>query len=159
MADATAKTAGYLATGTAVSWASGQALASLTDNEWTDLTDEIDNSTNKYLYVDWELVLASAAFTGTDSGIEIYLVRSVDGTNYPDWVGNSTSDAQGNNQYFVDFAQLSGTTAAQRVTSRSPLVVPPGKHKFGFRNRGNVTTGSSGNTFTLRPHALLSDEA
>jgi hypothetical protein len=158
MADATAKLSGYLASAAAVTWASGQALDSLTDNEFTDLTDEIDNSSNKYLLIDWDLVLGSAAFTGTDSWIEIYVVKSVDGTNYPTWTGNGTSDEQENNPFYRDSATTTGTTAAQRMTG-GPIAAPQGKFKFGFRNRGNVTLASSGNTFYWRPHGLLSDEA
>ena len=43
----TTKLSGYLASAAAITWASGQTLTSLTDNEYTDLSDEIDNSTNK----------------------------------------------------------------------------------------------------------------
>lgn len=157
MADATAKLSGYLGSATAVAWTSGTTFDSLADNGWTSLSDEIDNSSNKYLLMDWDLVLGSAAFTGGDSGIEIYVVRSVDGTNYPTWT-TGTNDEQENAPYFRDFAVTTGTTAAQRVTG-GPISVPQGKFKFGFRNRGNATLASSGNTFYWRPHSLLSDEA
>lgn len=144
---------GYLASATAVVWTSGQSLTSLTDNEYTDLGDEIDNSTNKYMFADIELVLGSAAFTGTDSGIELYLIPSIDGTNYPTWTGNGTSDEQENNGFFVGFMALTGTTAAQRATLRD-VDLPSGKYKFACRNRGNVTLAGSGNTLSWRPHSV-----
>jgi hypothetical protein len=143
---------GYLATATSVAWTSGQTLDSALDNEWTDLSDAIDNSTNKYPFVDIEIVLASAAFTGTDSAIEVYLVPSVDGTNYGDWTGNVTTDEQENNGYFVGSKLTSGATAAQRLTLRD-IPLPNGLYKYGLRNRGNVTLGSSGNTVKWRPHS------
>jgi hypothetical protein len=158
MADATLKLSGYLATASAVAWASGQSLDSLTNDEYTDLTNEIDNSTNKYPFADWDLVLGSAAFTGLDSVIEIYLVRTVDGTNYPTWTGNGTTDEQENAPYFVDSAPTTATTAAQRITG-GPIALPQGKFKFGFRSRANVTLAASGNAFYWRPLSLLSDEA
>lgn len=146
------KLSGYLASAAALAWTSGQALASLTDNEWTDLSDEIDNSTNKYAFVDLYLDLGSAAFTGTDSGIECYLVPCVDGTNYPTWTGNGTSDEQENNGFYVGFIPLTGTTAAQDgVLTRIPL--PNGKYKWGFRNRGNVTLNAT-NAAYWRPHTF-----
>lgn len=146
---------GYLTTEAAVAWASGQALASLTDNEFTDLSDEIDNSTNKYRFADLRMVLASAAFTGTDSGIECYVIPTVDGTNYPTWTGNGTTDEQENAFFYVGFIPTTGTTAAQAgVLERVPL--PNGKFKFGFRNRGNVTLAASGNTIYWRPHSVAS---
>lgn len=143
---------GYFVSAASLAWASGQALASLTDNEFTDLSDEIDNSSYKYVYADLYLDIASAAFTGTDSGIECYIIPCVDGTNYPTWTGNGTSDEQENASFFVGFIPFTGTTAAQKgVLMEIPL--PNGKYKWAFRNRGNVTLAGSGNTAYWRPHS------
>ena len=144
---------GYLATATAIAWTSGQSLDSLTDNQYTDLSDEIDNSTNKYMFADIEIVLGSAAFTGTDSGVDVYLIASQDGTNYPTWTGNGTADEQENDGFFVGFLSTTGTTAAQRMLLRD-VELPNGKYKFAFRNRGGVTLASSGNSATWRPHTV-----
>lgn len=148
----TLKSSGYQVAATSVVWTSGQSLNSATDNEWTDLSDEIDNSTNLYVMYDFEIVLASAAFTGTDSEIELYIVPSVDGTNYPNWTGNVTTDEQENQQYFAGSGTTSGATAAQRIAI-SRVIVPPGKSKVGLRNRANVTLAASGNTVKYRPHS------
>ena len=151
----TLKLSGYEATEAAIVWTSGQALASLTDNEYTDLSDEIDNSTNLYAFADLRIVIASAAFTGTDSGLECYLIPSVDGTDYPTWTGNGTADEQENNPYFVGFIPFTGTTAAQAgVLLR--VALPNGKYKHAFRNRGNVSLAGSGNTAYWRPHTYES---
>jgi hypothetical protein len=143
------KLSGYLASATALVWTSGQSLASLADNEWTDLADEIDNSSNKYAFTDLYLDLGSAAFTGADSGIECYLVPCVDGTTYPTWTGNVTTDEQENNGFYVGFIPTTGSTAAQDgVLTRIPL--PSGKYKWGFRNRGNVALNAT-NAAYYRP--------
>lgn len=144
---------GYLATASSIAWASGQALNSLTDNEYTDLSDEIDNSTNKYMFADVEIVLGSAAFTGVDSGIEVFVVPSQDGTNYPTWTGNGTTDAAENTTHYVGFVSTTGTTAAQRMVLRD-VELPNGKYKFAFRSRANVSLAASGNTATWRPHSV-----
>lgn len=146
---------GYLASATAVVFSGTQQLDSLTDNEWTDLSDEIDNSSTKYRFIDLELVLGSAAFTGSDAGMEIYIVPTIDGTNYPDWTGNTTSDAPEQVHYFAAFLPLKASTAARRVasSSQSRIDVPNGKFKFGVRNRANVTLAASGNTLSWRPHS------
>ena len=102
--------------------------------------------------VDIEIVLGSAAFTGTDSMIEIYLVPSVDGTNYGDWTGNVTTDEQENNKYYVGQVTTSGATAAQRMTLRE-VKIPPGLYKYGFRSRAGVSLAASGNTVKWRPHS------
>lgn len=147
------KSTGYQAAATSLAWASGQSLDSLTDDEWTDLSDEIDNSTNKYTEVDLRIPLGSATFTGADSAIEVYLVPSVDGTNYPKWTGNVSTDEQQNNEFFVDSATTTGATEAQELVLRN-IMIPPGKYKYGFRNRSNVTLAASGNTPQWRPHSF-----
>jgi hypothetical protein len=155
----TLKLAGYQATAQTVAWTGAtQKIDSLTDNEWTDLSDEIDNTTNLYAYADLDLVLGSAAFTGTDCGIEVYIVPTVDGTNYPDWTGNSTSDAPEQAHYRVDTLPLKASTAARRVvsSSQSDIALPQGKFKFGLRSRANVTLASSGNTLYWRPKSYQS---
>jgi hypothetical protein len=153
VATATLKLSGYLAVAAAFAWASGQSLNSLTDNEYTDVADEIDNSTNRYAFADFYVSMASAAFTGTDSGIEVYLVPAVDGTTYPTWTGNGTADEPENGSFYVGFIPFTGTTAAQYgVLTRIPL--PNGRWKPAFRNRGNVTTAASGNTAGWRPHSF-----
>lgn len=149
------KLSGYKASATAVVFSGTQTLASLADNEFTDLSDEIDNSTNLYAFADLDLILGSAAFTGTDSGIEVYLIPTVDGTTYPTWTGNGTSDEQENVPFFVAFIPTTGTTAAQRGIARD-VPLPNGKFKFACRNRGNVALASSGNTLYYRPHQLQS---
>lgn len=148
------KLGGYQTTAQTVAWTGAtQKIDSLTDNEWTDLSDEIDNSTNLYAYAQLDLVLGSAAFTGTDAGVEIYIVPTVDGTNYPDWSGNATTDAPEQSHYFVAFLPLKAATAARRVVSASggPIELPQGKFKFGMRSRANVSLASSGNTLYWRP--------
>ena len=148
---------GYLASAISIAWAgASQKIDSLTDNEWSDLSDEIDNSTNKYYLADLDLALGSAAFTGSDAGIEVYIVQTVDGTNYPDWTGNTTSEAPEQSHYFVAFMPLTAATAARRVvsSSQSPVKMPNGKFKFGIRSRANVTLAGSGNTLYYRPHSL-----
>jgi len=154
----TTKKSGYLTAATAVTFSGTQTLVSLMDNEWTDLSDEIDNSTNKYDRVDLYLDLASAAFTGSDSAIEIYLVPCVDGTNYPTWTGNTTSDAPENAFFWVGTIPLKAATQAQDGVLIG-VELPNGKYKWGARNRGNVTLASSGNTLYWRPHTLVGTDA
>ena len=113
---------GYKAAAQAVVFSGTQQIDSLLDNEWTDLSDEIDNSLNKYMLMDMELVLGSAAFD-SDSLIEIYLIPSIDDTNYPDWVGEVTTDVQENNQYFIGSITLNDQTEAQRQAQLLWLLV------------------------------------
>ena len=148
MADATLS--GYKAAAAAIAWTSGQSINSLTDNEYTDASDEIDNSSNLYMFADIYIDLGSAAFTGTDSVIECYLIPTVDGTNYPTWTGNGTATEQQNDLFYAGSAYTTGTTAAQDMIIRS-IPLPNGKYKWGFRNRSGVTLSAT-NTIYWRPH-------
>jgi hypothetical protein len=147
----TLKSSGYLVTETAIAWTSGQGLNSAADNEYTDLSDEIDNTTNLYAFVDVYLDIASAAFTGADSLIAIYIVPTVDGTNYPTWT-QATTDQQENENYFRAACVTTGTTAAQKMVAER-LAVPPGKYKYAFRNQAGAAFAASGNTAEWRPHS------
>lgn len=130
-------------------------LNSLADATWSSLSSEIDNSSNKYMLCDIEVVLASAAFTGSDSVVEIYLVPCMDGTNYPNFQASGTADEQENNQYYVGSVTTSGATAAQRMVLRN-VALPNGTYKFGVRNQTGVALASSGNTVKWRPHQYSS---
>ena len=147
---ATATWSGYQAEAQTVAFSGTQGIDSLTNDEWTSLSDEVDNSTNKYLFADIELYMPSVAFTGADSAMELYIVPSVDGTNYPNWTDNVTTDEQENNIHFVGSMPTSGTTANQRLVLRA-VALPPGKFKFAVRNRGGVTL-TTGNTLKYRPY-------
>lgn len=144
---------GYLATAAALTFSGTQTLNSLADNEYTNLSDEVDNSTNKYLFADFYADLASFGSTGIDSGMELYLVPSVDGTNYPAWTGNDTNDQGENALFFVGFMPFTAVTGAQKCILRN-VQLPPGKWKVGVRNRAGTSLGASGNTLYWRPHSF-----
>lgn len=149
------KLSGYKVTEISITWASGQSLNSLSDNETTLLSDEVDNSTNLYALADLHLSLASAAFTGTDAKINVYLVPSVDGTNYPTWDGNTTVPGNTNKDYYVGNISVKATTAACRGILRN-VGLPNGKYKWAFRSEANVALASTGNTVAFRPHQTQS---
>lgn len=106
----------------------------------------IDNSTNKYLYHDIEISLASAAFTGGDAHIKIYVLSQVD-ASYPD--GDASIDPVITNPVYI--GQIRAATAAQVIVIRD-IELPNGNFKYLFENNGNVALASSGNTVKYRPH-------
>lgn len=152
----TAKLSGYQAAAAAVTWTSG-GLASLASNTYSGLSDEIDNTT-KYTHVDLYLELGSAAFTGAGSGIEIYLVPSIDGANYPSWTGAVSTDETENAPHFVGFMATTASNAAQKMILRD-VELPPGKYKWAVRNRGGVGLNATGNALYWRPHGYVSTDA
>lgn len=156
MATYLTKTSGYLTTPIDVTWNTGQAqpFNALTNDEWTSTSDPYDNSITKYYLCDIEIDLASAAFTGADATIDCYLLPSVDGTTYPTWTGNVTTEQQHHAQYYVGTCITTGSTSAQSMVIRN-VQLPPGLFVFSFRNRANVSLAASGNSVKWRPHTLI----
>lgn len=144
------KHSGYKAAAQAVTFTGTRTLVSLADDEWTDLSDVIDNSVTGWLFADWKFVCTSVAFTGADSAIELYLIPSVDDTTYPDWAGDGTADLQEHNVHFIGSFTTSGTTAAQDLTLRG-IELPAGRFKIGVRNRGGIVLAASGSVLSYRP--------
>lgn len=123
-------------------------LNSLANGSASALSAEIDNSTNKYLYADMELNLAS--LTPTAGGyVALYLVPSVDGTNYP-LFDTGASPGTANNNYFAGSFSTKAAAAAQRIAMRE-IQLPPGKYKLAVYNGAGVALAASGNTLSWRP--------
>ena len=125
-------------------------LGVLANDGWTSLSAEFDNSTNGYMFMDVEVYLESITPTGADAAIEIYVVPSLDGVNYPNTTNTGAADEQENNQYFIGSVTLSLDAEAQRNTIRG-IEMPTGKWKMFARNRSNVTLDSAGGTIKWRP--------
>lgn len=124
-------------------------LNSLANGSTSALSAEVDNTTNLYKYADFEVNLASAAFTGTPS-VSLYIVPSQDGTNYPDWDAGA-SPGNGNNNYWIGDVQLKAATGTERHVLRGVLL-PTGKYKVAARNNSGVSLASSGNTVSERQY-------
>jgi hypothetical protein len=99
------------------------------------------------LWADFELVLAS--FTpGTNPVVELYLLRSVDGTNFED-AGGPPPDA------YVGAFTITTGTGAKRAVLRD-IWLPPGLWRAVVVNRTGAAFAASGNTLRMRPHSLSS---
>jgi len=125
-------------------------LNSLANDTWSSLSAEIDNSVSLFLFADIEFDLGSITPTGADAAVELYLVPSVDDTQYPTFTETGSADEQENNQYFVGAVTLSLDAEVQIHTIRG-IELPPGKFKLGVRNRANVGLAASANTIKWRP--------
>lgn len=131
-------------------------LNSLADNGFCALSSEVDNSSTKYMMCDVEVYLASlTAGTTGDEAVEVYIVPSVDGSNYPDWT-TGTSDAQENNQYYVGSVTIKQSGAATKRGVMRNVALPNGTFKWAVRNRVNSALAASGNTLKWRPHQYSS---
>ena len=126
-------------------------LNSLASETWAALSSEQDVTANGYLFMDIEVVTGNPSTGWTAGGnSELYVVPTLDGTNYPTFVVSGTNDEPENNPYFVGSTpnQGSGTTGYRSV--KRGVEVPAGKFKVGFRNKNGDALASSGNTVKIR---------
>jgi len=123
-------------------------LNSLANGSTSALSGEIDNSTTKYLYADMELYLASL-YPAAGGYVALYLVPTVDGTNYP-LFDTGASPGTANNNYFVGSFTTLNASGIQRIAMRE-IQLPPGKYKLAVYNGAGVALAASGNTLSWRP--------
>lgn len=110
-----------------------------------------DNTSGKYAFVSFDLLLASLT-PSTGGYVTIIGWASLDGTNYgaPIVSSNPPSTAEATLRWS---GNLNASTAAQRIIT-PPLIVLPVKYKFQVVNGSGVALASSGNTLDLYPLEL-----
>ena len=102
------------------------------------LSDEVDNSTTKYLAMDLELNFNW--LTGTPDGpVDVYLVASADGTTYAD-------DAETANLLFLASVTPDSATNTNTVTRIIRVEQLPQKWKLLVINTDTLSLGASNNT-------------
>lgn len=107
------------------------------------------DATDAHLLADFELVCTFATAPTLDTTIDLYLVRSADGTNYED--GSDT--VRPNPDAFVGSFAVRNVTTSQRIIKRD-VPLPPGLWKAILHNNGTGQSISSGWTLKARPHNL-----
>lgn len=117
-------------------------LNSLANNGSSAASSAIDNTTALDMWADLELNLGTfGSAPSAGAYVEIYLIPSVDGTNYADG-SSSVAPAQ---ELLVGAFSVRANTAAQRLALRG-VPVPPGLFKFLAINKTGQAMNASGNT-------------
>ncbi len=122
-------------------------LNSLANGSYTAVSSAVDNETDKYLYINVELSLASLNPTGTPS-CSLFIVKSIDsGSNFEDGGG---SVVPSNEALLCAFSLSTGSGTKRRVVAN--LLIPPLQFKFVLLNNSGVALANSGNTLRYRRH-------
>jgi hypothetical protein len=100
----------------------------------------VDNATGLYLYADFECNFASAAFAA-GAYVSLYLLESIDATNYEDGSTSVTPTAQA----LIANIPFRNATAAQIHAARG-IVLPPTNFKILLINNTGVALAASGST-------------
>jgi hypothetical protein len=133
-----------------VTFSGTQTLASLADGEYTDPSDAIDNGTIKAAYADFELYL-NTMDPSTTGYVELFVIPQVDGTNYADFTGNTTTTNATNDNYRSAWGGIEDSNAAHRIQFKD-VVITNGNFKVAIRNRGGAAFNATSNTLKFRRH-------
>lgn len=121
-------------------------LNSLANGSYSAASSAIDNETDRYKFINLEVVLASLTPTGSPY-VAIYAVYSLDGTNYADGGGSVAP----RNSSLLAVLDTSTSTGAKRLVSGNHVLLPL-KFKLVEYNALGVAMASSGNTLKYRRH-------
>jgi len=107
------------------------------------VSGDVDNASGLYLYADFECSFASAVFPA-NGYVSLYLLESIDGSNYEDGDASTTPTAQA----LIAAIPFRNATAAQIHTVRG-IVLPPTHFKILAINNTGVALASSANTVKM----------
>jgi hypothetical protein len=114
------------------------------------ISGAIDNTVELDFW-DVELVVTYGTAPSTGGTVELYLVESVDGTNYGDGDDAVAPPATA----LVGVFPLRAVTTAQRIMLRG-VMVPPLNFKYVVTNKAGQAMAASGNTLKRLPYKVQS---
>lgn len=113
-----------------------------------------DNTSNRYFYAEFELVLATVDLSGqTNPAVELYMVPSYDGTNYADTGTDASTTVYPPAQYLVAVLGIAETSAAHRAVSPH-IMIDPLKYTPVVINKTGVALASSGNSLKSKYYTV-----
>ena len=122
----------------------GTAFNSLADGSGA-LSSEVDNSSGLYMFADLEVTQGGAVTSsGLDARIDVYLVPTYDGTNYPT-PGTSTTFTGTQYVGVISSVETVGTVAVTSFTNGTlrRIMLPPTKFKIGMVNELGASFNAS----------------
>ncbi len=106
------------------------------------VSSAFDNSSNLHLWAEVEISATFATTPVVNSGVSVWFLRNLDGTNYED---GDTSITPARAPDLV--LPVRAVSTQQRVTRR--CAIPPGTFKILLKNETGVALSASGHTLKL----------
>jgi hypothetical protein len=122
-------------------------LNSLASNAFSSASAAIDNTTGLYPWMDVELYLASFTPGSGSPYCAMWIIYSLDGTNYEKTPNGSSGDKPPD----AIFPLEASVAQASRVVIPN-IPIPPLKFKLILRNVSGAALASSGNTLKYNRH-------
>lgn len=127
------------------------ALANVTTNVGAVV---IDNTTNRYFYAEFELILSSVDLSAqTNPAVELYLVPSYDGTNYADTGTDASTTVLPPAQYLAAVMGVAESSAAHRAVS-AHIMLDPVKYTPVVINKTGAALGATTNTLKVKTYTV-----
>lgn len=120
-------------------------LNNLANGAYSAASAAIDNTSNLYQYIWFEVVLASLTAV-VPASVSVYLVPSLDDTNYADGGGSVAPSAI---NFVCSLVPTTGASAKRMVTSQA-YECPPLKFKLVLLNNCGNAFAAANNTLSYR---------
>lgn len=126
-------------------------LNSLASTQGAIASSAYDNSAagNQFFWADFELVVTYGTAPTAGGTVDLYLLETVDGTNYGD--GTSGASPVTVSTHYVGSFPLRAVTSAQRIIIRG-VPLSPVAFKAQLINNGGQAMTASGNTLKMLPY-------
>ena len=110
----------------------------------------MDNTSNRYFYAEFELVLASLDLSAqVNPAVELYLVPSYDGTNYADTGTDASTTILPPSEYLVAVMGVVITNAAHLAVSPH-ILIDPIKYTPVVINKTGAALAAANNTLKVK---------
>jgi hypothetical protein len=137
-------------------WTAYEAIQTYLDTDLNSLANDanklggvIDNSTDRHFYMDVEVYLNTVDLSAqTNPTIDIFMLVSLDGTNYADGADGTDPTTQ----TLVKSVAVFETNTTHRQVTRG-IIIPPGLFKLLIENKTGQTLNATLNTIKYRTYS------